>query len=80
MAKMGRRTIFAETRGQQRDPKNNIHGVVTRTGATQFEQHRMRLATLAKWPIENVSDADTIDYISRGHEASAAYIARRFKA
>jgi hypothetical protein len=75
MAKMGRRTIFGESRGPK-NAKNTIQGVITNTGATQFERARGRLATLVGWAIENVSDADTIEYLSRGHKASAEYIAK----
>lgn len=65
----GNRSIFREKEGGDR-----YQGVVTRAGAQKFEEARRRLAKIAKRQPRAVSDADTIEYLARGHSDTIAYI------
>jgi len=44
------------------------------TGSRRFEQARARLADLAKREPEQVSDADTVEFLVRGELATQAYL------
>lgn len=69
-AKMGRPCVFRDKDGGTR-----VHGVIRATGALKFETARARLAKLAPH-VKHPSDADVIEYLAIGEEATRAYIAR----
>lgn len=60
-ARAGRASIFRGKQGGAR-----LQGVITKAGSNRFEQARKRLARLAGRDVEEVSDADTIEYLARG--------------
>jgi hypothetical protein len=63
----GRPSIFKdETPAQQRV---RVTGRLTAAGWRGFEKARGILARLANWPTEDVSDAETIDYLARHCES-----------
>lgn len=68
---MGRPSIFA---GKQ--PQPLIRATVTKEGRQRFELARAALKKLAKWP-GAVSDADTVEFLLRGPEATKAYLTRK---
>lgn len=70
MAKqMGRPTIFSP-----KEPGRSYQILaMTRDGRRMFERSRKELKRLAKWP-GKVSDADTVEFILRGTEATVAYL------
>lgn len=57
--KMGRPTIFKKD-------GPDVHGRISAASAAKFELYRKRLAELAKWPIDKVSDGEVIEFIIRG--------------
>ena len=62
-------------------PCKDTHGVqaskMTTVGLGLFERARKRLAALSGWELARVTDADTIEYLVRGHEASVAELKKR---
>ena len=54
-----------------------VRGGLTPIGTTKFEQARRRLAKLAAWEVEDVSDADTIEFLALGEEATAKHLERQ---
>jgi len=66
----GRPSIF---RGK--DGGTRLQAVITPAGTVRFEQARARLAKLASWEVERVSNADVIEYLARGDKDTRAYIA-----
>lgn len=66
---MGRPTIFKGKKGDR------YQGAVTPVGSRGFEAARKRLARLAG--LKTASDGDTIEYLARGHAASAKYLKTR---
>lgn len=64
------RAIFKQKLGGAR-----YQGVVTAIGSVRFEQARKRLAKLADREVEQTSDGDTMEAMSRGWEETAKYIA-----
>lgn len=56
-----------------------IQGMISKAGATKFEQARKRLADLAGWKPEKVSDADTIEYLARGDVVTKLYLKGEIK-
>lgn len=68
-AQMGRPCVFRNKTGGAR-----VHGVITKIGATKFELARTRLARLAPH-VKHPSDADVIEYLTIGEEATRVYIA-----
>lgn len=70
MARMGRPTIFS--------PKQiRIQGVVSPDGGRRFERARRALARLVGWKPAQVSDGDTIEFLARGEEGTAAYLTKQ---
>ena len=68
MAKrIGRRAIFDLPKSKR------YQGVISKPGSVKFEAARKRLSKLAAWP-GSVSDADVIEYLARGEEATAKYL------
>ena len=65
----GHRSIFRDKKGGDR-----LHGIVTKVGSAKFELHRARLALLASRTPDEVSDADTIEYLARGEADTRAYL------
>lgn len=51
-----------------------VHGVITKIGGAKFEAARRELSELAPH-VANPSDADVIEYLTRGREDTLAYIA-----
>ena len=49
-----------------RDKVARVQGMISKAGATAFEQRRKQLAKLAGWDVKKVSDADVIEYMARG--------------
>jgi hypothetical protein len=47
---------------------------LTPTGSTRFEQARKRLAKLAGWEVEDVSDADCIEFLALGETATIKHL------
>lgn len=78
MAKTGRPAIFRPKRKGRL-----IQGMLTDRGQSEFEAARKRLAKLAdlyrvegrRWKAADVSDADAIDYLARGHVATVHHLA-----
>jgi hypothetical protein len=66
---MGRPSIFRDKQGGKR-----IMAIISQVGALQFETARRRLALLANWPPARVSDADVVEYLARGHDATRVYL------
>lgn len=61
----GRPSIFGSKDGGER-----IQGVLTPVGSVRFNQARQRLAKIAGWEPEDVSDADTAEFLARGEAAT----------
>ena len=66
---MGRESIF---RGK--NPENRVQGTLTDYANDQFEQARGELALLAGRTAEQVSDADTLEYLCRGASGTKVYL------
>lgn len=58
---------------QGKDLSVTIRGNCTTEGNQEFEASRKVLGLMTKRPAHAVSDGDTIEYLSRGHEASLVY-------
>jgi len=67
----GRPCIFRDKAGGTKK-----QGVITPAGTIRFEAARRRLAKLAGREVEQISDADTIEYLARGETETKAYIAK----
>jgi len=65
----GRPSIFRNKEGGAR-----VHGVLTPIGSRRFEQARLRLARLAVRDPEQISDADVVEFLARGDEATRRYL------
>jgi hypothetical protein len=72
---IGRASIF---RGKENGVR--VQGVLTKTGGQAFERKRVELARLyrqvKKRKPKVVSDADVIEYMALGEEATAVYLER----
>ena len=66
-----RRSIF---RGKVKDKRHRVQGILTPDGLRLFMAARVRVALLSERPASHVSDADTIEYLARGHDATRRYI------
>jgi len=66
----GRPCVFRNKDGGAR-----VQGFITKVGARQFQAARARLAKLAPH-VKHPSDADVIEYLAIGEDATRAYIAR----
>jgi len=65
----GRPSIFgSKTNGTR------LQGVITAAGSVRFNEARARLAKIAGWEPENVSDADVIEFMARGEKATRAFL------
>lgn len=64
------RSIFRGKRGGDR-----LQGVITPIGSKRFEEARRKLAKLAAREPEEVSDADTIEFLARGEANTRDYLA-----
>lgn len=73
-ARRGRRCVFRD-----KDGGVQIHGVITEKGAHNFERARKRLAQLAPW-VKSPSDADVIEFLAIGEQATKDYIRRHGEA
>jgi len=62
---MGRPTLFGERAGGRR-----VQGILTKTGTARFDEARERLARLSGWEAAALSDANVIEYLARGEEAT----------
>ena len=69
--RMGRPSIFPNKKG------GRVQGGLTDVGSKQFNVARGRLADLAGWKVKDVTDADTIEYLARGHEETKRYLQGR---
>lgn len=70
MAKrMGQPSIFEDKSGGDR-----VQGNISGRGSVAFEAARRRLAKLAGWEYERVSDGDTIEYLARGNNPTRIYL------
>ena len=65
--KRGRRAIFP---GKSSPGADRVQGVLSPVGSKAFEQARARLAAMTQREPEQVSDADTIEYLARGENAT----------
>lgn len=65
----GRPTIFTDKHGDSVRVE-----ALTITGSKRFEFHRRRLAKLAGWDTEKVSDADTVEFMARGEVGTMKYL------
>ncbi len=61
----GRMSIFRNKAGGAR-----VQGLLTKDGVRAFNTHRTRLAKMAGRDVAHVSDADVIEYLSRGRDAT----------
>lgn len=68
--KTGRPSIFRGKAGGM-----YVQGIITKRGATLFEQHRRRLAKLAGRQPTQVSQADVIEALCHGWERTTEYFA-----
>jgi hypothetical protein len=66
---MGRESIF---RGK--NPGNRVQATLTDYANDQFEQARAELAQLAGRAADQVSDADTLEYLCRGSAGTRVYL------
>jgi hypothetical protein len=66
----GRASIFREKAGGDR-----VQGLLTPIGSKRFEQARATLAKLAGRETEQISDADTIEFLARGEANTRSYLA-----
>lgn len=66
---MGRPSIFRDKVGGQR-----VQAIISKTGASRFEAARKRLAKLAKWKPDQISDADVVEFLARGEADTVAYM------
>lgn len=69
MATMGRPSLFG-----QKNPKYRMQGVMTTDGGRLFEAARADLADLTGLAKKKISDADVFEYLSRGREATVAFL------
>lgn len=71
----GRLSIFT---GKVNDSRHRVQAWLTEIGRQQFEAARARLSKLALAHLgrapKAVSDADTIEYLSRGEEQTIKYL------
>lgn len=67
----GRRAIFP---GKMAAGADRVQGVLSPIGSKAFEQARARLAKLTAREPEQVSDADTIEYLARGETATRRFL------
>lgn len=65
----GRPTIFTPKDGEPVRAQ-----ALTITGSKRFEAARRRLAKLAGWEPEQVSDADTVEFMARGETDTLKYL------
>ncbi len=65
----GRPSIFRNKQGGSR-----VHGVLTPIGSRRFEHARQRLARLVSRDPEQVSDADVVEFLARGDDATRKYL------
>lgn len=65
----GRPTIFTPKTGAPVRAQ-----ALTIAGSKRFEAHRRRLAKLAGWEVEAVSDADTVEFMARGEQDTIDYL------
>lgn len=65
----GRKSIFRGKKGGMR-----VQGIITKIGAAKFREARARLANLVDWKVRDVSKADVIEYLARGHDATVDYL------
>jgi hypothetical protein len=65
----GRASIFRDKKDGAR-----LQGIITKAGSQRFEAARKRLARLAARDAEEVSDADTIEYLARGEAETVKYL------
>jgi hypothetical protein len=47
---------------------DRVQGNITPAGSIAFEHARRRAAKMAGWEVEEVSDADTIEFMALGEE------------
>jgi hypothetical protein len=77
---LGRPSIFrgkVADDGTLQDGAKRVQGVITPVGTRRFEQSRARLAKLADLEVEQVSDADVIEFLARGETNTRRYLAGR---
>jgi hypothetical protein len=67
----GRPTIFGTRDG------DTVHGRLTKYSTKRFTQARRELARMAGWEAENVSDSDTLEYLTRGETATREFLAAK---
>lgn len=65
----GRSSIFRNKKGGGR-----VNGTLTPRGSVRFELHRKMLAGLVAREPEEISDADVVEYLTRGEEETRDYI------
>jgi hypothetical protein len=72
-ARRGRASIFRD-----KDGGKNVHGIITKRGAIEFEARRKELRALhvkvLGHPPTTISDADVIEFLARGEEKTALYL------
>jgi hypothetical protein len=65
----GRASIFRNKEGGAR-----VQGTLTPAGSIRFERARKTLARLAAREVEQVSDADVVEFLARGEADTIAYL------
>lgn len=50
---------------------------MTTAGYAALQVAKRRLALIVDWPVESVSDGDTIEFLCRGEAGTRAYLAKR---
>jgi len=78
--RMGRPAVF---RDKVKDVKHRVVGFLSSTGRTSFERERKRLGMMYQEITGreiSISDADTIEYLARGSDATRLYLERQVAA
>lgn len=67
----GRRSVFRHKVGGRR-----LQGLVTKHAVERFETHRRALAIVADRDVEDLTDADVLEFLIRGDDDTRAYLQR----
>jgi hypothetical protein len=65
----GRPSVFRKKKGGTR-----YQGVLTKTGASLFEDRRSELAQIVERPVKAITDADVIEFLARGRANTLEYL------
>ena len=63
-----------------KSPQYRYQGIMSERGSAQFEAARARLAKLAGWKADDISDGDTFEYLARGDQETRRYLREKKQA